>query len=176
MATPIKKPWEDELFGSRQRPPAGEPDAPPAAAPDDGRPDLTGPYRAFGHPRAQPLRSLFIYFNAAEQRRYGKKKVQIQYEHLDSDHPDSEGFAADGKSFAIVVATGRGFLRYKVHGWDLEEGYDQISFHRMPWIRSYDGSFQKAGEQRDGPVITGVDIEPVEEPAPAQGRVAVLAD
>jgi hypothetical protein len=172
--------WK-QLLGSPTGTAGGEVKPAPAAEPDDGRPDLKGPYRAFGIPRAQPLRSLFLYFNAAERKQYGKKKVQIQYEHLDTDHPDSEGFAADGRSFSFVVATGRGFLRFTVHGWDLEEGYDQITFHRMPWIRSFDGTFQKADGKPEGPVITGIGIEEVKEkepptPVPAGQRVAELAD
>ena len=58
------------------------------------------------------LRSLLIYFNAAERTKYGKKKIQIQYEHLDSDDPASEGFAADGQSFSIVVCNSRKVLRF----------------------------------------------------------------
>jgi hypothetical protein len=149
------------------RPPASEPQEPPAVEADDGRPDFSKPYRAFGHPRTQPLRSLFLYFNAAERKRYGKKKIQIQYEHLDSDDPQSEGFAEDGKSFSFVVSTGRGFLRYTVHGWDLEEGYDLITFHRMPWLRCIDRDFRKGDGSADGPVITSIDIEAVEEAVPA---------
>ncbi len=186
MATPSRQ-WEQII----SRTPARTADPAPGGAavkqegeranePDNGRPDLKGPYRAFGHPRTEALRSLFIYFNADEQKRYAKRKVQIQYEHLDSDDPESEGFAADGKSFSFVVATGRGFLRYTVHGWDLEEGYDQITFHRMPWIRSFDRDFRKADGQADGPVITGIEIEPVEEaeraPAGSERRVVEMAE
>src|SRR5438132_835623 len=128
MATPGRQ-WEEALFGAEQRPAAGEPEAEAAAEPDDGRPDFSKPYRAFGHPRTQPLRSLFIYFNAAERRKYGRKKIQIQYEHLDSDDPASEGFAEDGKSFSIVVCGARKLLRITVRGWQLEAGYDFITFH-----------------------------------------------
>src|SRR5438128_9723787 len=115
MATPGRQ-WEEALFGSEQRPATGEPEESAAAEPDNGRPDFSKPYRAFGHPRAQPLRSLLIYFNAAERKKYGKKKIQIQYEHLDSDDPASEGFAEDGQSFSIVVSSARKMLRITVRG------------------------------------------------------------
>ncbi len=164
MATPAKRQWENSLFTNQKAPAASQPSPAPAPEkPDDGQPDFTGPYRAFGHPRADALRSLAIYFNAEERKRYGRKKVQIQYEHLDSDDPETEGFAADGKSFSFVVATGRGFLRYTVHGWQLEEGYDQILLHKMPWLRSTERDFRKADGSTDGPVITGVEIVAVKE-------------
>ena len=156
----------EQIFKSRSQP------APPAPKPtadaeeDGGTPDFSKPYRAFGHPRAQPLRSLWIYFNAAERRKYGKKKMQIQYEHLDSDDPESEGFAEDGKSFSFVVAGARRALRITVHGRDLEkQGYDPFTSHRLPWMRSFDK--ERDFGQVEGPVITSFVIEPVEEEEPA---------
>ena len=109
MAIPDRR-WE-EAFKPQEDSAA---EANGAGEQDDGRPDFSKPYRAFGHPRTHALRSLFIYFNAAERRKYGKSKIQIQYEHLDSDDPTSEGFAEDGKSFSFVVCGARGMLRY--HG------------------------------------------------------------
>lgn len=153
----------DRILNARAEPVPAP--APPAAVPADdredeaGTPDFSQPYRAFGRPMARPLRSLFLYFNAEERRRYGKKKMQIQYEHLDSDDPASEGFAEDGQSFCIVVAGARRALRITVRGRQLEAGYDWLTFHRMPWLRSVDRDF----EQIDGPVITSIVIEPVEE-------------
>jgi hypothetical protein len=164
MAIPDKR-WE-QIFEPQQRPAAGVVEPLGADEEDDGRPDFSKPYRAFGHPRTHALRSLFIYFNAAERRKYGKSKIQIQYEHLDSDDPASEGFAEDGKSFSFVVCGARGMLRYTVRGRQLEEGYDYITFHRMPWIRSCDRDFG----QIDGPVITATEIEPVEEAGPTAAR------
>src|SRR5713101_4957429 len=131
---------------------------------DDGRPDFSKPYRAFGHPRTHPLRSLFLYFNAAERGKYGRKKIQIQYEHLDSDDPASEGFAEDGQSFSIVVSGARKMMRITVRGRQLEEGYDFLTFHRTPWIRSIEKG--RDFGQVEGPVITSIEIEPVEEGDP----------
>src|SRR5262249_22966328 len=96
-----------------------------------------------------------------ERRKYGRKKVQIQYEHLDSDDPLCEGFAADGRSFSFVVCGARGMLRYTVCGVKLEEGYDLITMHRMPWIRSHEKG--RHFGQHDGPVITGFEIEALKE-------------
>ena len=141
--------------------------APPAAVPagdredEAGTPDFSQPYRAFGHPMGRPLRSLFLYFNAAERRRYGKKKMQLQYEHLDSDDPASEGFAEDGRSFALVVVGARKALRITVRGRQLEQGYDWLTFHRLPWLRSFDQD--RDFDQLEGPVITSIVIETVEE-------------
>jgi hypothetical protein len=125
---------------------------------DEGRPDLRPgkPYRAFGHPRSHALRSLFLYFNAEERKKYGKKKMQIQYEHLDSDDPTTEGFASDGQSFSFVVSGARKMMRITVHGRQLEEGYDFTTFHRTPWMRSFDG---RDFGQLEGPVIFSFDIE-----------------
>jgi hypothetical protein len=67
-----------------------------AAVPEDTGPDFAGPYQAFGRTQPIPLRCLVLYFNAQERRKYGRKKVQIRYEHLDSEDPAGEGFAADG--------------------------------------------------------------------------------
>ncbi len=121
MAMP-DRPLAEELFASR-RPPAPGPAAPPhddetaaraharsRAEPEGGDreeedgPDFRGAYRAFGRARPNALPALVIYFNAAERRKFGKKKVQFQYEHLDSDDPASEGLAEDGQSFSFVVA------------------------------------------------------------------------
>jgi hypothetical protein len=169
MAIPDRR-WEETFKpkeGAAPGPAAAGAESNGAAETDDGRPDLNKPYRAFGHKRTQPLRSLFIYFNAEERKKYGKSKIQIQYEHLDSDDPASEGFAVDGKSFSFVVCGARGMLRFTVHGWLLEDGYDHITFHRMPWIRSA----ERAGLRRnDEPVITGIDIQAVEEGASAGSR------
>jgi hypothetical protein len=154
--------WLDKQIG-RGRSPAPDATGASDAGDDEGlRPDLSpdAPYRAFGHPRAQPLRSLFIYFNADERKKYHKKKMQIQYEHLDSDDPASEGFGADGKSFSIVVSGARKMLRITVHGRDLEDGYDHVTFHRTPWMRSFDG---RNFGQMDGPLITGFDIDVLED-------------
>jgi hypothetical protein len=175
MATPDRQ-LAEELFAAR-RSPAPAPAAPPPndeteakaharsrAEPQDGDqeeeggPDFRGPYRAFG--RAQhPLPALVIYFNAAERRKYGKKKVQVQYEHLDSDDPASEGLAEDGQSFSFVVAGARKMMRVTVRGRQLEQGYDLIISHRMPWIRCVDRDFGQA----DGQVITSVEMEAVQE-------------
>jgi hypothetical protein len=161
-----------EVFSPQQ--PAGVTQANGAAEPDDGRPDFSKPYRAFGHPRTHPLRSLFLYFNAAERQRYGRKKIQIQYEHLDSDDPETEGFAEDGQSFSIVVSGARQMLRITVRGRQLEADYDLVTFHRMPWMRSIDKG--RDFGQVDGPVITAFEIEPIkEEDAPVEGREKVEA-
>jgi hypothetical protein len=164
MATPASR--YSHLF--KNPPPATEEGKEQAATtePDDGRPDFSKPYRAFGHPRTHALRSLFLYFNAAERQLYGRKKIQIQYEHLDSDDPSSEGFAADGQSFSIVVSGARKMLRITVRGRELEEGYDYITFHRMPWMRSMERG--RDFGQVEGPVITGFEIEPVEEAESAE--------
>jgi hypothetical protein len=165
MAIPDRR-WE-ETFKPKVGAPGHVPDAGAANDQDDGRPDLTQPYRAFGHPRAQPLRSLFVYFNKEERKKYGKSKIQIQYEHLDSDDPKSEGFAEDGRSFSFVVCGARGMLRFTVRGWLLEDGYDHITFHRMPWIRSAD---RAEFRRNDEPVITGVEIVEVEEGVQGVGQ------
>jgi hypothetical protein len=150
---------------------AAEPSPAPATETGEGTqatdgPDLSGPYRAFGHPRPDTLRTLHLYFNAAERRRYGRKKMQIQYEHLDSDDPASEGFADDGQSFALVICGGRKQLRITVRGRRLEKDYDWITLHKMPWMRSADN--ERDFGQGDEPVITGFEIEPVEEPEGAR--------
>jgi len=128
---------------------------------DDAGPDLSGPYRAFGHPRSHALPSLVLYFNAEERRKYGRKKMQIQYEHLDSDDPQSEGFAADGQSFSFVVSGARRAMRVTARGRALEEGYDWLLQHRLPWMRSADADrdFGQGGSA----VITSFVIEPVQE-------------
>jgi hypothetical protein len=164
MGIPDRR-W-DKIFEPQQRPAEGVAESPGDGEQDDGRPDFSKAYRAFGHPRTHALRSLFIYFNALERREYGRKKVQIQYEHLDSDDPASEGFAEDGQSFSIVVSSARKMMRITVRGRQLEEGYDYITFHRMPWIRSVDRDFG----QVDGPVITAIEIETVEEAGPPAAR------
>lgn len=154
--------WLDKQSG-KGRTPGFDGAATGGAAEDDGgRPDLRPgkPYRAFGHPRSHALRSLFIYFNADERNKYGKKKMQIQYEHLDSDDPMTEGFAADGQSFSLVVSGARRMMRITVRGRQLEEGYDYITFHRTPWMRSFDG---RDFGQLDGPVISSFDIEVLED-------------
>ncbi len=119
MAMP-DRPLAEELFASRRPPaPAGPPPNDDTAAraharsraepqggdqeEEDG-PDFRGAYRAFGRPRPYALPALVIYFNAAERRKFGRKKVQVQYEHLDSDDPASEGLAEDGQCFSFVVA------------------------------------------------------------------------
>jgi hypothetical protein len=162
MAIPDRR-WE-KIFDPHEGPAAEAAEPRGAGEPDDGRPDFSRPYRAFGHPRTHALRSVFLYFNAAERQKYGKKKIQLQYEHLDSDDPASEGFAADGQSFSIVVCNSRKVLRITVRGRQLEEGYDLITFHRMPWLRSIEKG--RDFGQVDGPVITGFEIETVEEAGP----------
>jgi hypothetical protein len=154
--------WLDKELGKGRTPPVPDDDVSGAGEEDDSRPDLRPgkPYRAFGHPRSHALRSLFLYFNADERRKYGKKKMQIQYEHLDSDDPRSEGFAADGQSFAFVVSGARHMLRITVRGRDLEQGYDFTTFHKTPWMRSFDG---RDFGQLDGPVIFSFDIEVLED-------------
>jgi hypothetical protein len=144
--------WLDKQLGKDSTATGG------AGEDDAGRPDLRpgAQYRAFGHPRSHALRSLFLYFNGDERKKYGKKKMQIQYEHLDSDDPTSEGFAADGQSFSFVVSGARRMMRITVRGRQLEEGYDFITFHRMPWMRSFDG---RDFGQLEGPVIFAFDIE-----------------
>jgi hypothetical protein len=137
---------------------AGQPDAVEA---EEAGPDFSGPYRAFGHPRSQALPALVLYFNAAERRKYGKKKVQLQYEHLDSDDPASEGLAADGQSFSFVVCGARKTVRVTVRGRNLEYGYDWLVLQRLPWMRSADA--ERDFRQGDGRVITAIEIEPVEE-------------
>jgi hypothetical protein len=170
MGLPDRRGWEEVFAPQRQPAPA----APEAANEDDERPDFSKAYRAFGHPRPQPLRSMFLYFNADERKRYGRKKIQIQYEHLDSDDPMSEGFADDGQSFAIVVSGARQMLRITVRGRQLEGDYDLISQHRMAWMRSIDRG--RDFGQADGPVITSIEIEPIkEEEAPGEGREKVEA-
>jgi hypothetical protein len=134
---------------------------PDAEREEDAVPDFGGPYRAFGHPRSQALPALVLYFNAAERRKYGKKKVQIQYEHLDSDDPAGEGFAADGQSFSFVVCGARKTLRVTVHGRNLEYGYDWLILQRLPWMRSADAD--RDFRPSDGRAITSIEIEPVEE-------------
>jgi hypothetical protein len=146
-----------------QRPALVTPSPVPDAAehaPADDRPNLSEPYRAFAHPRAHTLQTLHLYFNKVERLRYGKRKMQIQYEHLDSDDPESEGLAEDGQSFSIVVSGARKQLRIRVRGRRLEEGYDLLTFHRLQWARSAD---EKDCSDGDEPVITGFEIEPVEE-------------
>jgi hypothetical protein len=151
-----------------QRPSLVTPEPAPLPAVDagegaqaDDRPDLGGPYRAFAHPRSHTLQTLHLYFNAAERRRYGKKKMQVQYEHLDSDDPESEGMADDGQSFTFVVSGARKQLRIVVRGRRLEEGYDLLTFHRLQWMRSADS--ERDFGQGDEPVITGFQIEPITE-------------
>ncbi len=50
-------------------------------------------------------------------------------------------------------------MRVTIRGRQLEEGYDLIVAHRMPWIRCVDRDFG----QGDGQVITSVEIEAVQE-------------
>jgi hypothetical protein len=136
-----------------------------AGGEEDPGPDFSGPYRAFSHPRAHALPSLVLYFNAAERRQYGKKKVQIQYEHLDSDDPASEGLAADGQSFSFVVCGARKTLRVTVRGRNLEYGYDWLILQRLPWMRSVDRDFGPGDER----MITAIKIEAVEEEEGTEG-------
>ena len=112
-------------------------------------------YRAFGHPRTKFLTALHLHFNGAEQRRCGKKKVQLQYVEMTSDD-DECGLAADGTSFTLVF----GKRRLTVHGRNLEKGYDFCSFHRMPFIASADRDFSDGDE----PIVTSIVVETVEEP------------
>ncbi len=158
-----------ELFGSPKvidlprQPPLAEPwpatETAGGQVQDDPGPDFSGTYQAFGRQHPYPLRCLVLYFNAAERRKYGKKKMQIQYEHLDSDDPVSEGFAADGQSFSFVVAGGRKVQRVTVRGRQLERGYDLLIAQRIGWIRSADRDFGHS----DGPFIGSLEIEPVGE-------------
>jgi hypothetical protein len=165
--TPGRK-WES-VFNPPPEPVTERAEPAAGGEPAEERPDFSKPYKAFGHPRPDALRSMFIYLNTAEQRKYGRKKFQIQYEHLDSDDPMSEGLAADGRSFSIVVSGARQPMRITVHGVQMEEQYDYIPLHRMPWIRSHEPG--RNFGQHDGPVITSIEIEPLEEEeAMAGGR------
>ena len=76
----------------------GRAEASGAGEEDDGRPDFSKPYRAFGHPRhaSRCGRCSFTSTRRSGQS-MARSKIQIQYEHLDSDDPASEGFAEDGQ-------------------------------------------------------------------------------
>ncbi len=50
-------------------------------------------------------------------------------------------------------------MRVTVRGRQLEEGYDLIISHRMPWLRCVDRDFAGDGEA----IITAIVIEPVKE-------------
>jgi hypothetical protein len=111
-------------------------------------------YKAFGTPRNH-LTCLQVYLGAEGRKRLGKKKLQFQYVQIDSDDKDG-GFSEDGTFFSVVFV-GSVKQRLTVRGRNLETGYDQLTFHRMPWIRAADRDGGDDGE----PVITGIEVEDV---------------
>lgn len=69
---------------------------------------------------------------------------------------------AVARPFSVVLA-GSIKQRFTVRGRNLEGGYDFLSFHRMPWIRSADHDTAEDGD----PIITNIEIEAIDEPQAA---------
>lgn len=131
---------------------------------DTGRPDLQGPYQAFGRPCTKYLSSLLVYFNAEGRKLYRREKIQLQYRDIESDNPLLAGLDDDGGGFAVILAGQVSKQRLIVRGRNLDQRgpdrislFDFISFHRMPWIRAADRDFAEDGE----PIITSITLEEI---------------
>lgn len=125
-------------------------------------PDFSAPYKPAGASRGKGLTSLWIYFHAEERQQHKRRKRQLQYRNLDDDDAES-GFLDDGTGFSLVF-TGQKRHRLIVKGRGgpkLEEIYDRITLHRIPWIRSIEPGrdFGADGEA----VITSIRIELIQE-------------
>ncbi len=88
----------------------------------------------------------------------GKRNQQFEFIQMDSDDPEA-GFSDDGTLFSIVFVWSKK-LKHTVKGANLETGYDQITFHRMAWIRAADRGLRPDDKE---PFIESIKIEVIEE-------------